>query len=338
VAGGGAPADGAGGGGAWGFARDGGAGLRDSGDDGSGVGTAVPEVRGGHGAVGGGGSAGAQGEHAAAARSGSAPRGGGGGATCAPGTRHAADPGRNGALRGPGRVGDDGATDPARRGATGDSTRTGAQARSTRASIRASGAESTLAIGHLHVFAATASPSLRDRLHGRLLAVRGLAGGGAPSALVPGAGSAGAGDRGVRSAQRGAHGPGTAVRVVARAHRLRGGAAAARHPAHQEPPAPSADAGQDRALLEDAVGGVSLPDGLCGFRGRPAAHRPLRPGLQLPAAAPGDRGGGAGGPFLPRRAPGEGRHREGSGAQRAGPGPGAAAEKALLPGRSLRGA
>ena len=187
------------------------------------------------------------------------------------------------------------------------------QAGSARAPIRARGAEPALAVGHLHVSPAAASAAVRDRLHGRLLAVPGVAGGGAPPARGAGAGGAGARDRGVRRAAGGPDGPGPAVRGLARPHGLRGGAAAPGHPAHQEPAAPSADAGEDRALLEDAVGGISLADGLCGLRGLPAADRALRPGLQLPPSAPGHRGRGAGGPLLPRRAAGAGGDREGSG-------------------------
>jgi hypothetical protein len=52
------------------------------------------------------------------------PAGGGGGvATSAPRAWHAANPGPDGALRGPGGVGDDGAADPPRRGAARESTR-----------------------------------------------------------------------------------------------------------------------------------------------------------------------------------------------------------------------
>src|SRR5262249_40567359 len=157
-------------------------------------------------------------------------------------------------------LGDDGATDPARRRSSGEGTRGCPQAGSARDSLRARGAESAVAVGHLHLPAATSPPAVRDGLPGRLLALPGVAGGGAPPALVLGTGSAGAGDRGVRGTAGGADGPGTSIRVLARPYRLRSGAETSGRPAHQEPAAPSADAGQDRAILEDAVGGVSLAD------------------------------------------------------------------------------
>jgi hypothetical protein len=62
----------------------------------------------------------------------------------------------------------------------------------------------------------------------------------------------------------------------------------------------------------------------------PAPHRALRPGLQLPPTPSGDRRSGTRGSFLPGGTAGEGGDREGGGRQRAGPGPGAAAEEALL--------
>ena len=65
----------------------------------------------------------AEGGESFGARGGRAASGGGGNAAREPGTRHAADTGRDGALPGPGGLGDDGAADPARRRATGDRTR-----------------------------------------------------------------------------------------------------------------------------------------------------------------------------------------------------------------------
>ena len=73
--------------------------------------------------------------------------------------------------------------------------------------------------------------------------------------------------------------PGPAVHGVARHDRLRRGAEAPGHPSHQEPGAPPGDAGKDRALLEDLMGGAPVADRLCGLRGLPAAGRTLRPGL-----------------------------------------------------------
>ena len=111
-----------------------------------------------------------------------------------------------------------------------------------------------------------------------------------------------------------------AVRDLAGQERVQQGAGEARHPADRGRAAAAADAGQDRTLLGHAVarvrrgGGVPATWAMRG--GGSAVHRPL----QLPAAAPGDRRPGAGGPLL-RGGAGGARDAAGAGGgQRAGAG------------------
>ena len=86
-------------------------------------------------------------------------------------------------------------------------------------------------------------------------------------------------------------------------------------------PRASADAGQDRALLGNAVAGVPGGGGVPRPGRRPAADRPVHRPLQLPASAPGDRRAGAGGPVLRGGAGGAADPARAGGRQRAGAGP-----------------
>jgi hypothetical protein len=119
-------------------------------------------------------------------------------------------------------------------------------------------------------------------------------------------------------------------------HGLRGGASPSGSAAHQESPSASDDAGEDRAFLEDAVGGVSVTDGVCRLRGLPAAARSLHRRLQFPSSASGDRGAGACGSLLPGVAAREGGDRAHDRPQRDGQGPRAAATQAVLSDRPAR--
>ena len=213
-------------------------------------------------------------ERASAARGGPAASGGGADAARAPGAGHAAHPRRAGALRGPGRLGDDGAADPARGGATGDAypsrrpSRGPPEQRFERAEpnqLWQSDIFTFLLRRHQRLYVTAFMDDYSRYLVSLVVAhhqraslvmealARGIAEYGAPREVLT--------DQGRQ------------YDGVARPDGLRGGAAPSGHPAHQEPAAPSADAGQDRALLEDAVGGISVADGVCGLRGLPAADR-----------------------------------------------------------------
>ena len=253
--------------------------FRDSGDDGDGLGQALPEGRCGRAARGservkdgwtsGGGERGQPG-----------PASGRG--TSEAGAPRAGQPEDSGCLspfRGPGHLGNDRAPGIARgRSARGPPGEGGKTARRG-AEIRACGAEPALALGHFHVSPETTRTTVRHRVSGRLLAVRGFAGGGAPPEGVARDGGAAAGHCGVRSAPGSPHRSRPAVHGLAWHDGIRGGAQAPRHPAHQEPAPPSADTRQDGAVLEDAMGRIPVADGVCGLRGLRAADRPLRPGL-----------------------------------------------------------
>lgn len=245
---------------------------------------------------------------------------------------NAADPRRDGEVRGPRHLGDDGAAHPARGGAAGR-TRGDRTAGEAAAAVRAGGAEPALAERHLHVRAATESAAVRGGVSGRSLALPRVVGDGASPEVDAGAGGDRARDGGVRRAARGADRPGAAVHGVAWRDRVRAAAAATRHRACEEPAAASADAGEDRALLEDALGGVPGQDGVRGLCGLSAADGAVHPALQLPATASGARRRGPRRPVLPR---GGARARGGrgpGGGERAAPGAGEAAAQALLPGR-----
>ena len=217
----------------------------------------------------------------------------------APGVWDAPPPRRPRALRGPWGQRDDDPTHPARGGASRRASAAGAGAGASAAALRARRAEPAVAVGHLHLSAAAPRARVRGSLHGRPLALPRVARARAPPAVVAGHGGAGTRHRGLRHAARDPHGPRAAVHGVAGRDGIRGGAPAPGHPAREVPAAAPADARQSGAVLEDAVGRISLADGLRGLCRLHAASRAVRAGVQLSAAAPGGRGAGAGGPFLP---------------------------------------
>ena len=124
--------------------------------------------------------------------------------------------------------------------------------------LRARHAEPALAIRHLH-FPPGRQERLPHRLPRRPLPLRGGAGGlpqpdsGArPGGLPPGGG-------GVRRPEGDAHRPGPAVLQLAGHDPLRGRAPQGSCPSPEEPAASPHDPRQDRALLEDDLGGVPGP-------------------------------------------------------------------------------
>ena len=220
-----------------------------------------------------------------------AARGGGGGQSCAAAGGQPAHPRRGTALLRERCLRDDRAPGAGGRGL-------GAQARSAEAQgegqdegpaqgLRARRAEPVVAIGPLHLPAAPARARLRRRLPGRPLALPREPGDGAPPEERARTGGARARHRRLRPAARDPHRPGAPVHRLARLDRVRRRTAPPGHPARQEPPAPPADLRQDRALLEDAVGGIALAHGVRRLRGLPAAGAAVRAALQLPAPAPG---------------------------------------------------
>jgi len=226
-------------------------------------------------------------------------RGGGRAASRAPGVGHASHPRRAGTLLGARGERDGGASDPARGGAHRRDSGGVAGARPPAASLRASSTQPDVAVGHLHLPAATPRAPLRGGLHGRPLAL--------PGGLVDGAspevgsrdGGAATSHRGVGHAARDPDRPGASVHGMARRDGLRAGAATAGDPSRQEPPTASADAGQGGALLEDAVGRVSLTHGLQRLPRLRTAARSVRRCVQLPAPASGHRRSRPRGPILP---------------------------------------
>src|SRR5439155_58650 len=110
--------------------------------------------------------------------------------------------------------------------------------------------------------------------------------------------------------------PGPPVHGVARLDGIRRNASARGNRAREESSTASADARQGGALLEDAVGRVSLADGVCRLRRSAAAAVALHRRVQLPTAAPGAERAGAGGSILPRGAAGASSGREERGRER----------------------
>ncbi len=268
-----------------------------------------------------------------------------GGTTCsdcrdkgrAPAGGEPAHPRCDEAVPGDRRLGDDGAAGVERRaGAKSTNTREG-KAATEGASLRACRAQSALAVGSLHVPAAQARAHLRCGVSRRSLALSGEPGDGPSPAKHARARGACARDRRVRDAPGDPDRPGAAVHRVARLDRVRGGAQAPRDPSREEPPASPPDLRQDRAVLEDDVGGVPRAHGVRGLRGLRASRCALCAALQLPAPAPGARGGNAGRSVLPRSLPGARGDREDGRRERAAPRARASTAQALLPRRAPRG-
>jgi hypothetical protein len=230
----------------------------------------------------------------------------------------------------------DGASRAARRGPDRSERRRARSRSSTAATFRTCSAESAVAVGPLHLPAATTRAALSGRLHGRPLALSRRPRARASSTRRARARGLRARARPLRHTAGGAHRSRPAVHDLARADGLRGAAAPQRNPPSQEPPAASADAGQDRAFLEDAVGRVSLAHRLRRLRRLRAATRPLRRSLQLPPAPPSARRLGARRSLLPRCAAGACCRAGDDRRQRAAAGARAAAGEALLSGGSAR--
>lgn len=193
-----------------------------------------------------------------------------------------------------------------------------------------------MAVGPVHVPAAPARADLRGGVPRRSLALPGEPGAGASPEEHAGAGGARARAGRLRRTARDPDRPGSTVHGVAWLDGVRGGAAPQRHRAREEPPAPPADLRQDRAVLEDAVGGAALAHGvrrLCRLR---AAGGAVRAVLQLPATAPGARRTHARRSVLPGGLDRAQRGRVDGGGERAAAGARAAGAAAVLPGRPAR--
>ena len=258
------------------------------------------------------------------------PHGGGGSQATAAASGQPPHPRRGASLLWDRNVGDDSAPGAQGRRPGLEAPSTEAKAQAEGAALRACRTQSAVAVGSVHVPAAAARAGVRGGVFGRSLAVRREPGDGASPAQLSGVRGSGAGDCRLQCAARDPDRSGAAVHGVARTDQLRGGVAPARHPPHQEPPAPPADVRQDRAVLEDDVGRVSVAHCVCRLRRLPEASGAVRAALQLPAPAPGPGGSDAGGPLLPSRATGASRDRGHRTGQRATAGPGAAAAAALL--------
>jgi len=196
--------------------------------------------------------------------------------------------------------------------------------------LRAGRAQPVVAVGPVYVSPAAARTNLCRCVPGRSLPLPREPGDGASPKKRAGAGGVVARDRRLWGAAGDPDRSGPAVHRLARVDGVRSGVEASWHRACEEPAASPADLREDRAVLEDAVGGAALTHGVRRLRGLPTAGGALHPALQLPAAAPGAGGLDACGSVLPRRQPGAREHRGASGRERAAPGAGATAEKALL--------
>ena len=230
-----------------------------------------------------------------------------------PGVRNAADQGRSEAVRGAADQRDGSAADAAGGEAAGGAGEDAAAGAGPKA-LRAGRAEPALAVGHLHFPVAPTRAGLPLRLFGRPLPLRGGLVDGPPPEGISGAGGAGQGDREVWGAEGGLDRQRPAVHGLAGGHPLRGGAEAARDPPPQVAAAASADPGKGGAILEDLVGRISLPHGVCELRGLPEPALALHRWVQFPAAAPGAGRADAGGPVFP----GGGAGTSGSGSAGAG--------------------
>ena len=249
--------------------------------------------------------------------------------------RDAAGRGRAEAVLGAGGGGEHGAPDPAR-GRAARGARADAGAGAPGAPVRAGAAERAVAVGPLHVPAAASRAALSGRVHGRPLALPRRPRAGAPPALDARARGARPRDRRLRDPAGDPHRPGPPVHRVARHDGVRRRAPPPGNPTREEPAAAPADAREDRAVLEDALGGVPVANRVRGLRRLCAASRAVRRRLQLPAPAPGARRPGAGGPLLPQRARGARRDRAERAGERAAARAGEAAAAAVLPGGPAR--
>ena len=192
----------------------------------------------------------------------------------------------------------------ARRGGSIDEEARQAEAQSRQtALLRAGHAKPDVAERHL-LFPHGRQERLPDRLHRRLLQIRGLHGAvSEPDGQQP-FGGLPPRDHGIRAAPRDAHRQRPPVHQLARHHQVRKGAQEGRRLALPQPSAPSSDLGQDRTLLEVHPRGVPQPVSVRQPRGGAGALGLVDQVLQPQAAPPGNRRTLSGRPLLrdPERA------------------------------------
>ncbi len=199
--------------------------------------------------------------------------------------------------------------------------------------LRADDAEPDVAVGHLLLPAGRAE-RLSDRVHRRPFPLPGRAGPvPEPDGRERHGGVPHGGWRAWRS-QGDAHGQRAAVRQLARQDAVPAGTGQGPHPPHPQRPAPSDDAGQDRAVLADDLAGVPGAGPVRQLRVGPGARGAVGEILQLQAAAPVAGGPGARRPVLRHAeggAPGRGT---GLAGKPAGTGLARPAEEPVLHGRA----
>ena len=199
--------------------------------------------------------------------------------------------------------------------------------------LRAGGAKPDVAVGHLLLPAGRAQ-RLPDRVHRRPLPLYRRTGAVPEPDGRERHGDVPHGGRRARRAQGDADRQRAAVRQLARQDAVPAGTGQGPHPSHPQRPAPSDDAGEDRAVLADDLAGVPGAGPVRQLRIGAGARGAVGEILQLQAAAPVAGRPGAGRPVL--------RHAEGSAAghgtgvagEPAGTGLARPAEEAVLHGRT----
>ena len=199
--------------------------------------------------------------------------------------------------------------------------------------LRAGNAEPDVAVGHLLLPAGRAQ-RLPDRVHRRPLPLRRRAGAVPEPDGRERDGDVPHGGRRAWRAQGDADRQRAAVRQLARQDAVPAGAGEGPHPPHPQRPAPSDDAGQDRAVLADDLAGVPGAGPVRELRIGAGAGGAVGEVLQLQAAAPIAGRPGAGRPVLRHAAAGAPGRGTGTAGKPAGTGLARPAEEAVLHGRA----
>lgn len=199
--------------------------------------------------------------------------------------------------------------------------------------LRAGGAEPDVAVGHLLLPAGRAE-CLPDRVHRRPLPLYRRAGAVPEPDGRERHGDVPHGGWGTWRAQGDADRQRAAVRQLARQDAVPAGTGEGSHPPHPQRPAPSDDAGEDRAVLADDLAGVPGAGAVRELRVGAGAGGAVGEILQLQAAAPIAGGIGACRPVLRHAKGSAAGHGTGVAGEPAGAGRARPAKAAVLHGRA----